>query len=963
MANFIRESENNYGKVVDAPLENSPNQKPKKETKPGADPQNSRLRSRSKDKTQPDKNPGKDPQEEEANQKRNRSASRTPKRPSDTPALNGRLKKDDSPTPIASKTADTFYKPSNASKELSQAKKSSRNNSSGSLEKATKDSTKDSKESKKQREKEGMKNNLKNLVKAGDAVTDKKLFTIKEDNSLKPGNKPISAVKVQPTGKQTQEEPSTRGLQTRQRTQQRARTNVVVRPSTTKRTTGVDSDSSEKQLKDSNFNNKERKPSPLRRETNSKLGGKGSLENDPLNNLLGAAKKDASKYRITANELKASKSPSLGVKINPDSGKEGPDRPYIANQLSGSKISKSPPLGLGKSDSKSRILEFGTHHSRTQEPDSLQTDPSKVERRYKLIFKKNSSNVDIDKQPTSTSKEKVEKAVSPSVVPSPQIRTPLIYRGKSVQPSGSKVKYPTDSNLNGILNPSEKPNLDPAPEKNVNPPKYAQKAPQNPGGGDTTGKTYRVTRPKSPPLIANKSGIQKSNLGNSAINNAVSNTDIPNNNPSKEHHPLRGSNSFNSIPPLLGHQENGNNPNNARFPRPHRTQTSFGTRKTKEKVSNAFDSEHEKENHKEYVFPMKVYHSALRKYTLEYVLLNFLHGLYAKFKSTPTSPPGSVPVRYHVCEGNNGRLVEGMLRCKDLTAEEVTYHKSNIQWSQLHHKNLVSTAVRFCPKISFKDLALTDEFKSLSISESKALAKQIIDLKLFRVGNPQLVVETLEYGARPNHIFYMVAENLNVCNHIKGIICIGHKTKLAETVFKYAKNRKIDPFTIIPKTYLVRLATFDSDMERLFAAKKREDGWKHPVIIKPGENTNRGIGIAMGYTAEETTQVTLQMLRGRKGVNTAIIQHYITNPLLYQKRKFDIRCYGLVVRLSNRTMYYWYGDGYARTSSFEFNLATKNNLMVHLTNEAVQVKGTDLLLTNLRQEFLRSTRAWQQSVL
>ena len=70
-----------------------------------------------------------------------------------------------------------------------------------------------------------------------------------------------------------------------------------------------------------------------------------------------------------------------------------------------------------------------------------------------------------------------------------------------------------------------------------------------------------------------------------------------------------------------------------------------------------------------------------------------------------------------------------------------------------------------------------------------------------------------------------------------------------------------------------------------------------------------------------------------------IVQYYISKPLLYKNRKFDIRCYGLVVRLTSKILFFWYMDGYARTSSFEYSLSNKSNLMVHLTNEAVQVKG------------------------
>ena len=36
---------------------------------------------------------------------------------------------------------------------------------------------------------------------------------------------------------------------------------------------------------------------------------------------------------------------------------------------------------------------------------------------------------------------------------------------------------------------------------------------------------------------------------------------------------------------------------------------------------------------------------------------------------------------------------------------------------------------------------------------------------------------------------------------------------------------------------------------------------------------------------------------------------------------------------------YWYRDGYIRTSSEDYNLNDIDNVMIHLTNDAIQKKG------------------------
>jgi tubulin monoglycylase TTLL3/8 len=48
---------------------------------------------------------------------------------------------------------------------------------------------------------------------------------------------------------------------------------------------------------------------------------------------------------------------------------------------------------------------------------------------------------------------------------------------------------------------------------------------------------------------------------------------------------------------------------------------------------------------------------------------------------------------------------------------------------------------------------------------------------------------------------------------------------------------------------------------------------------------------------------------------TIIIQKYLENPFLYNKRKFDIRCYILITTVNGIIKGYWYEEGYIRTTS------------------------------------------------
>lgn len=67
---------------------------------------------------------------------------------------------------------------------------------------------------------------------------------------------------------------------------------------------------------------------------------------------------------------------------------------------------------------------------------------------------------------------------------------------------------------------------------------------------------------------------------------------------------------------------------------------------------------------------------------------------------------------------------------------------------------------------------------------------------------------------------------------------------------------------------------------------------------------------------------------------------YIEKPLLYHRRKFDLRHYMMITCVNGILKGYWYRDGYVRTSSSEYSLST-NEGRVHLTNDAVQKNMPD----------------------
>lgn len=68
------------------------------------------------------------------------------------------------------------------------------------------------------------------------------------------------------------------------------------------------------------------------------------------------------------------------------------------------------------------------------------------------------------------------------------------------------------------------------------------------------------------------------------------------------------------------------------------------------------------------------------------------------------------------------------------------------------------------------------------------------------------------------------------------------------------------------------------------------------------------------------------------------MQKYIDLPLLWNKRKFDIRCWVLVT--SNLDVFF-FKEGYIRTSSKDFVLDDIGDIFIHLTNNAIQKQSQD----------------------
>jgi len=180
-------------------------------------------------------------------------------------------------------------------------------------------------------------------------------------------------------------------------------------------------------------------------------------------------------------------------------------------------------------------------------------------------------------------------------------------------------------------------------------------------------------------------------------------------------------------------------------------------------------------------------------------------------------------------------------------------------------------------------------------------------------------------------------------NHLRAVEPLCAKDTVFQTMLSYYTAVGEDPYQHIPPTFLIEPRNKEPDswpgwreFERHFQACATVPGCQNLWLIKPTD-LNRGIGIEVVRTLEETRAFLLQKARGAAmGVQPIwVLQKYIENPLLYASRKFDLRVWVLV---SDSGDVFMHAPGYVRTSSEAFDLSSTDRF-AHLTNYCQQVNA------------------------
>nr|XP_015205808.1 PREDICTED: tubulin polyglutamylase TTLL5 [Lepisosteus oculatus]XP_015205809.1 PREDICTED: tubulin polyglutamylase TTLL5 [Lepisosteus oculatus] len=159
-------------------------------------------------------------------------------------------------------------------------------------------------------------------------------------------------------------------------------------------------------------------------------------------------------------------------------------------------------------------------------------------------------------------------------------------------------------------------------------------------------------------------------------------------------------------------------------------------------------------------------------------------------------------------------------------------------------------------------------------------------------------------------------------NHFPRSYELTRKDRLYKNIQRMQQTHGFKNFHIVPQTFVL-----PSEYQEFCSAYSKDKG---PWIIKPVASS-RGRGI---YLVSNPNQIPLD--------ENILVSRYISNPLLIDDFKFDVRLYVLVTSYEPLVIYL-YEEGLARFATVKYDRATKNikNQFMHLTNYSVNKKSSD----------------------
>ena len=270
---------------------------------------------------------------------------------------------------------------------------------------------------------------------------------------------------------------------------------------------------------------------------------------------------------------------------------------------------------------------------------------------------------------------------------------------------------------------------------------------------------------------------------------------------------------------------------------------------------------------------------------------------------------------YFIGPGNNDILIRKIMKRKKGWVKIPYPHTANFIWTQVKKSSIFDLLPRI-PKV--KKIALENKVKL-----------------------PALLPDSMYAAIMPNNTVSSIGAKLY--NRLEGNSELANKKRLFYNMVNYYRSQNKDPFKYIPLTFHItdgitdiNFLKFIAKYQEILAQMKNDSFLNNCWVIKPGESTNRGTGITVSNELNEIAIKVNEKIIHQGAARTFIIQKYLYRPLLYQNRKFDIRCYALITCLNNNIQGYFYKEGYLRTSCQQYNINNITDKFIHLTNDAIQ---------------------------
>ncbi|XP_017597561.1 PREDICTED: tubulin polyglutamylase TTLL5 isoform X5 [Corvus brachyrhynchos] len=159
-------------------------------------------------------------------------------------------------------------------------------------------------------------------------------------------------------------------------------------------------------------------------------------------------------------------------------------------------------------------------------------------------------------------------------------------------------------------------------------------------------------------------------------------------------------------------------------------------------------------------------------------------------------------------------------------------------------------------------------------------------------------------------------------NHFPRSYELTRKDRLYKNVSRMQLTHGFKTFHILPQTFIL-----PTEYQDFCSTYSRDRG---PWIVKPVASS-RGRGV---YLVNNPSQIIVE--------DNILVSRYISNPLLIDDFKFDVRLYVLVTSYDPLVVYL-YEEGLARFATVRYDQASKNikNQFMHLTNYSVNKKSGD----------------------